>query len=271
MFPIIQIGPAAVQVPGLIILVGIWLGIVVMERKFKDSASAEQERKTGIVEKNILNNLILIALLAVVLGARLSFIIQYPSAFVGNPLNILSPNPGLLDFKSGIVIGGLAALVYGRSKRLNFVETLDALTPFFGVISIAIHFSNMASGNAFGSPTDLLWAINLWGETRHPTQVYEFLGSCIILWLIWPGRYQNFYSVTGRRFLIFVSTSALARIFFEAFRGDSTLLPLGIRSAQVIAWFILLGSLWGLWKLAGKKGISSKLPEISPDSDNQEM
>ena len=267
MFPIIQLGPLAMQTPGLIILVGIWLGILVMERMFRDRNSAN---RTGNLNKNVLNNLILIALLATVLGARLSYVIRYPAAFASSPMSIFSPNPGLLDFSSGLVIGCLAAFIYGRRKKLPLLGTLDALTPFFSVLSLAIHLSSLASGNAFGSPTNLPWAIYHWGEMRHPTQVYELIVSGIILWFVWPGRLPVYYSVAGRRFLVFVSASALARIIFEAFRGDSVLLPFGIRSAQVLAWLILLAGLWRLRKLSPDIGTSSTPPDsltglVNPD------
>ena len=32
MFPVLQIGPLALQTPGLLILIGIWVGLSVMER-----------------------------------------------------------------------------------------------------------------------------------------------------------------------------------------------------------------------------------------------
>jgi prolipoprotein diacylglyceryltransferase len=53
-------------------------------------------------------------------------------------------------------------------------------------------------------------------------------------------------------FLSFVASSALARLFLEAFRGDSLLLAGGLRAAQVEAWIILAASLYGLYRLQKK-------------------
>jgi len=47
----------------------------------------------------------------------------------------------------------------------------------------------------------------------------------------------------GQRFLTFLTLSAGARLFLEAYRGDSVLWG-GFRSAQVIAWLILAICLW---------------------------
>ena len=33
MFPILQLGPLALQVPGLLLLVGLWIGTLVVERE----------------------------------------------------------------------------------------------------------------------------------------------------------------------------------------------------------------------------------------------
>jgi prolipoprotein diacylglyceryltransferase len=51
----------------------------------------------------------------------------------------------------------------------------------------------------------------------------------------------------GYRFLYFVALIAGARLFLEAFRGDSVLIGPGIRSVQVAAWAVLAAGLVGLW------------------------
>jgi prolipoprotein diacylglyceryltransferase len=43
---------------------------------------------------------------------------------------------------------------------------------------------------------------------------------------------------------LFVALTAGARLFLEAFRGDSTLLFGGIRLAQTIAWMVLAMTLF---------------------------
>jgi len=57
---------------------------------------------------------------------------------------------------------------------------LDALTPGLAAVMIAIGLAHIASGDAFGSPADLPWAIQLWGARRHPTQIYETLAAALI-------------------------------------------------------------------------------------------
>jgi phosphatidylglycerol:prolipoprotein diacylglycerol transferase len=236
MFPILQIGPLAIQVPGLVLLLGAWSGL----------ALAEKHASQRGIPAGLLNNLVFVAMITGVIGARLAYVIRYPEIFTANPVGLISLNPGLLDLWGGLVTAVVGASIYAQRKGLNFRPSLDALTPLLSVFAIALGLSNLASGQAFGSPTDLPWGIELWGSKRHPTQAYEILAAGLILFLLWPGRLRWQNAQPGRYFLSYLALSALARLFLETFRGDSALLPGGFRLAQVVAWSLLAISLWKL-------------------------
>jgi prolipoprotein diacylglyceryl transferase len=241
MAPILNIGPLAIQLPGLILLLGLWLGL----------SLAERHSATRGVSANTLYNLVFVSLIAGAIGARLAYIARYPSAFSANPLSVISLNPGLLDPVGGVASALLAALIYGQRKSIGFWQALDALTPVFAVLSVAMSLANLASGAGFGSPTNLPWGIPLWGAVRHPTQIYETLAAAIILAILWPGRERARSLQTGVYFLSFAAVTSASRLFLEAFRGDSQLLPSGIRAAQLVAWLVLAACLWGIYKLQG--------------------
>jgi len=242
MLPILQIGPLAIQLPGLIILAGIWAGLSLAERKaFRYGVNA-----------NDLYNLVFTALIAGIVGARLFFALRYPAAFISSPLSLLSLNPGLLDLWGGFAAGFIAALIYGQRKALPFWATMDALTPGLALFAVALGLAHLASGSAFGAPSDLPWAVELWGARRHPAQIYEIVGAALVLLAIWPGRGILLSDQPGTTFLTFLALTAALRIFLEAFRGDSTLLLNGLRSAQIAAWLVLAISLWALGKRRGE-------------------
>ena len=111
-------------------------------------------------------------------------------------------------------------------------------------MAIALHLSNLASGNAFGSPTQVAWAIELWGAKRHPIQAYEALVAIIILVILLRTIRAAKSQPGGLVVLVFLALSAGARLFLEAFRGDSIVLPNGWRVAQLSAWLILAICLW---------------------------
>ena len=174
MFPIINIGPLAIQVPGLALILGLYLGL----------SLAERYSNRHNISSNTLYNLVFIVLIAGVVGARLTYVLHHPDAFAGEPLNILSLNPALLDLFGGIVGATIASMIYGQRQKLTLWSTLDALTPAFAVFSVAIGIAHLASGDAFGAPTELPWGIELWGAKRHPTQIYESIAATIILVLL---------------------------------------------------------------------------------------
>lgn len=227
MFPILHIGPLALQAPGLILIVGIWLGLLIIERYagcFK-------------INPNLLYNLVLVGLLAGVLGARLGYAIQYGSAFVADPLSLFSLTPTMLNPQIGILIGVLAAGVYGQRRGMSLWPTLDALTPGLSLFMIALHLANFASGDAFGTPAAIPWTVNLWGEARHPVQIYELLAALLIAAALLPKKSSP--DISGAYFWTFIALTALARLFFEYFRGDAVTLLWNIRLSQCVAWFVL--------------------------------
>jgi len=229
MFPTIQIGPLSLQVPGLVLLIGLWFGLSLSERRARQLGE----------NPGHLYNLVFIALIAGLVGARLSYAVTYPGAFSASPLSLISINSGLLDPIAGASIAAGAAAIYIYRKQLPLWATLDALTPLFAVMAIAIGVSHLASGNAFGKPTDLPLGIQLWGEIRHPTQIYEIILASLILIAILLVDKTSWSHVPGNTFITYIALSAFSRIFLEAFRGDSILIGSGLRTAQLIAWVLL--------------------------------
>ncbi len=244
MFPILQIGPVALQAPGLILLISLWIGITLAEKSAK---------LHGLSAEN-LSNLILIALLSGIIGARLIYAADYPSAFAENPLNLLSLSTKLLDLSGGIAAAIVAALIYTQRKTMPLWQTLDALVPFFGMLAIGLSLANLASGNAFGAETNLPWGIELWNAKRHPIQIYTLLAAFLTLNLLYPPK-QERPRPAGKIFLRFVAFTAAYTLFLEAFRGDNVLILFGVRSTQLLAWFSLAAAFIILDK---KKHIANK-------------
>jgi phosphatidylglycerol:prolipoprotein diacylglycerol transferase len=229
----------AIQLPGLIILLGIWLGLTLAER-FSE--------KNGVAS-NTLYNLVFIAMVGGVIGARLSYLIRYPEFFLENPSSIISLNANLFDPVGGFATGLILATIYISRKRLPLWAVLDSLTPFLAVMAVALGLSHLSSGNAYGMESDVLWGIELWGARRHPTQIYETGFAVLILIILWPGWSFWKNKPSGLYFLTFTGLSAVARILNETFRADSALLPGGIRIAQLVAWLILGICLYGIYRL----------------------
>jgi phosphatidylglycerol:prolipoprotein diacylglycerol transferase len=229
MLPILHIGPLAIQLPGLLLLLGLWLGLSLAEK---------HSHRYGIAPNKIYT--ISIAMLgAAVISARLIYVIKNLSAFAHNLSGIISLNLDLFDPWGALLGVGLVAIYFIRRDKLNPWSLLDALTPALAVMLTASNLSNLASGKGFGAPSSLPWAIYLYGDWRHPTQLYETLAAGIVLAIYWPGTRNANFRIPGMFGLCVIAAAAAYRLFLEAFRGDSILTSGGFRSAQLITWLIL--------------------------------
>ena len=238
MLPILNLGPLAIPVPALVLLAGLWLCIYLAEK---------YARVFGLSTSKI-SNLIVLMLVSGLIGARLSYIIRFSEAFFQNPIDILSRSPGLLDPSGGIALGVIVGLIYGQKKGLPLWQTLDTLTPGLAALAICIGVAHLAAGDAFGMPTQIPWRIYLWGEYRHPTQIYEITLFALLFIFIVSNTNKWRAAIPGMLFLIFLASSAVINLVVEAFRGDSLLYLDTFRTVQLISWLVLALSLWGIRK-----------------------
>ncbi len=215
----------------ILLLAALWIGLALAERR--------SERHN--VSKEALNNLVFYSLFGYILGGRLLYALSNLPVFLQSPLSLFSLNLDLFDPWAALAAACLVGLVYGSRQKLTFWSGLDALTPLFATLAVGLSLTHLAAGTAFGSPTQLPWGIELWNATRHPTQIYELIASLLILGWLW---FPKADSPPGILFLTFAALTAAARLFLEAFRGDSTLIFGGLRFAQVIAWIVLAAVLF---------------------------
>ncbi len=165
MLPTISIGSFLLQTPGLAVLIGVWIG----------SALIEKEAERHSLNKDTLTTLILVSFIAGILGSRLAYAARVPNVYWDNPLGLFALNSTALDPWGGLFIGLITALVIGQRKKLPVRPTLDTLALGGAAFMIALAVSHILSGDAFGSATQVPWAINLWDEYRHPVQIYELI------------------------------------------------------------------------------------------------
>ena len=257
MLPVLHIGRLAIQTPGLVLLVGIWLGLWLSEKKCTGSA----------IKPETINNLEFAGLIAMVVGGRLAYSAEHLTAFIKSPGSLVSLNLALFDLPAGLVIGLVVSIWYAIRHRLEFLSLLDTLTPGLAMFMVALSLADLASGNAYGKPVHLPWSIFLWGEWRHPTQIYDLIGSLIILLFKViiplyrkPGNHAS--STSGLDFLEFTAWSATLQVFLGAYRGDGYLVAGQVYVLQVASWFVLAACLVFLgWRRKQARG-SSKEKEI---------
>lgn len=228
MFPILSIGPLAIQTPGLVLIIGVYISVLVVEK---------QSIRHGLKASDG-SNIIFIYLLSTILIGRLSYVFQFPSIFLENPLSLFSLSPSFFDFNSGLILSVLVVLAYIQKKRLSLLRVLDALTLPLLIFLIFFFFSLLASGDLYGKPSSLPWAIYLWGTTRHPLQIYYIIALIPVIAI------NILYSRQETRpgFLFFqtgISLSILV-IFLDYFNGNPNNMISKFNILQSIAWISLI-------------------------------
>lgn len=232
MLPYIHLGPLLLQTPGLALLIGVWVGL---------SLSEKEAKRTG-ANSNHIYNLILLGLVAGVLGARLGYAVRYLNAYLQSPLSLFSLNTDTLSADIGLISGLLIAWIYSQRKALPLRSTLDILAPGLAAFMLFLGIAHLLSGDAFGAPTSMPWSIYLWNEYRHPSQIYEIISALIILAVALKRPLHELG--TGLNFILVITLHAGARLFLEAFRGDSLIWFNGLRAAQVVSLLLLLFAIW---------------------------
>jgi phosphatidylglycerol---prolipoprotein diacylglyceryl transferase len=237
MFPIINLGPLAIQAPGLILLISLFLGIWLTGNLAKSLGTNGEA----------IENTLLIALIAGLISARIGFLLQNPDVFLENPLSIVSLTPSMLNRNFGILAGFLAGLISAQKSTLPLWPTLDTLTPLITLLFMGLHLANYASGNAFGLPTSLPWGVQLWGALRHPVQLYAlFLSLCAFFWLWMRTKRLKItgFLQSGNLFFWVMTILAVITLLTRAFIAEKILL--GQLDVMQLFAFILLVIFLGL-------------------------
>jgi prolipoprotein diacylglyceryltransferase len=228
MFPILNIGPLAIQTPGLLIIIGIYISILVVEKL----------SKRYLLNPNDVSNLIFLYLISTIIIGRLSYIFKFPSIFFENPLSIFSISPSLFDFTSGLILALLVVLIFIQKKKLPLQRILDSLSLPLLIFLIFVFLALFASGNFYGKPSSLAWSISLWGTTRHPLQIYYIIGLIPVIAI--NINLSKRKLISGQLFFRTVFYLAILVVFLDYFNGNPNNLILKVNILQVIAWLVMV-------------------------------
>lgn len=228
MLPTLSIGPLVIPTTPLVYLVGIWVSLSVVERA---------ARKLNLnVEATY--SATAVSLAGGFIGARIVFVILHWPAYRSNLSGIVWPITSGYDLWGGLIIALISAFFYSRAKGLPPLPTLDAVAP--GLISglIAISFADFLGGPGYGTETGVPWAINVFGITRHPVQIYEILFgiAALAIWRI--SLYRRLFP--GQLFLSTVAIYSAGRLFVDTYRANAWLTATGFHILQMVSLLFLL-------------------------------
>lgn len=218
---------------GVIIGIGLVLGFLYASREAK---------KCGISQDDFLN-MFLIGVPSAIICARLYYVIFSWSSYKDNLTEIFNIRGGGIAIYGGVIGASAAVLIYCLRKKINKGMVFDILSVGLLIGQAVGRWGNFVNGEAFGSATDLPWAMTIKQSGRvianfvHPTFLYESLFNALgVLVLCLYKRKKTF---DGEIFCGYMVWYGLTRVVVEGLRADS--LYLGpVRVSQLLSAVLVL-------------------------------
>jgi phosphatidylglycerol:prolipoprotein diacylglycerol transferase len=222
MFPTLSLGSISLPTYPFFFLLAFWGGLWL---------AAFQARRWGLDGDHIYNAG-LYAFLGGIIGARLWFVLSHWQNYASNLTQALSLSRSALSLGAGLIVGALIVWIYLQRNRLATGAYLDAFAPGLALALVIGHVGAFLGGEGLGATAAVPWAVEIAGTGRHPVQLYEALGSLIIL----AGLYFNrFRPWPGFQFWLLVALYGLVRLLLEIFRARPVLMGNGYLLVQVVA------------------------------------
>lgn len=251
------IGPLPLRWYGIIIVAGILLGGYVASR---------EARRRGENTDRVWDALIIVAI-AGIIGARLYHVLSTPAGcnevipgcgwpwYSQHPADIvLLMTQGGLGIFGALIVGGLAAFIYIRSKKLSFARYLDIAAPAILVGQAIGRWGNFVNQELYGPPTTLPWGIPIDAAHRygaftdlaqypvettrfHPDFLYESVLNIIgFVVLVLVARKFAQRLKEGDLILLYMIWYPIVRILVESLRPDAwTVGGGGLATAQLVS------------------------------------
>jgi phosphatidylglycerol:prolipoprotein diacylglycerol transferase len=242
--------PIALQIGSLKIY---WYGIIISSAIIIATLLAMGEAKRQKLDPDHILNLVLVAVPAAFVGARLYYVVFEWERYAGNWLEIVAVWHGGLAIHGGLLGGLLAGIFYIRKRKLSFWQLADIAAPSIILGQAIGRWGNFFNQEAHGGvvsqefigrfPQFIQDGMFIQGQYYHPTFLYESLWNLsVFLFLLWYR--QKPVKHRGRVFFAYLALYSLGRFFIEGLRTDSLMLG-PFRIAQLVSLSLILVAVIG--------------------------
>lgn len=189
-----------------------------------------------IVQDDILDLTIFLIPLSII-GARAYYVIFSYDNYRGDFIQMLNLRAGGLAIHGGIIAGVIVSYIVARHKKIKFPKLADLIMPQVALAQSIGRWGNFFNSEAHGGPTDLPWAINVYGEKVHPTFLYESIWCLLIfIFLVKISKKRKF---DGQIALLYAMLYSFERFWVEGLRTDSLMIG-QFRQAQVLSLMVFV-------------------------------
>ena len=212
----VAIGPLAIRWYSLAYIVGLVVGWRYCRRLVA--------RSPGRLTPEALDDFLLWATLAVVLGGRLGSVLFYNFGYyLEHPLEILYVWRGGMSFHGGFLGVLIATWLFARKRGLGFFDLADIVVCAAPIGLFLGRIANFINGELYGRVTDVPWAMVFPRDSealpRHPSQLYEAgLEGAVLFLALWLLVRRGWLERGGALSGAFLVGYALARLAAEFFR-----------------------------------------------------
>ena len=229
-----QLGPFPVSSFGVFLLVAFVVGILLLRAR---------TARWGWDGGEVLD-LSLYSIIGGVIGARISYVLVNLRDFAADwARGFTSWRDAGLAFYGALAGGALVAWLYSRRRGWRLGWLADAAAPGLALGYAIAMIGTLLYGLNYGRAASLPWAVVLFGEARHPTQLYLMLAALIIFAIVFPAVDRP--HAPGRVFWAFLCLYGIARVVIEVFMDSPHVVgPLTLAQAMSLAVAILSAIMW---------------------------
>lgn len=230
-------GPIAVSIAGFDIR---WYGILIASGALLALyISYRRAPIYGLAPDDVLD--IVLGILPMgILGARIYYVIFNWAYYSQSPSEIINIRNGGLAIHGGLILGMITAYVICRYKKISFIDIADLILPSVALAQAIGRWGNFFNNEAYGTKTNLPWAIIVDGKSVHPTFLYESIW-CLMIFIALSYAYKR-RKFPGQIACLYGLLYAPERFLVEGLRTDSLMIGF-LRQAQVISIVIFVSSL----------------------------
>lgn len=257
----LELGPLKIQWYGFLIGVGALLGYLL----------ANHEGKKRGLPKDTFADLLIFALPAAIVGARLYYVIFRWEHYAHNPLKVFAIWEGGLAIHGGLIAAVLVGYFFAKKRGLSFWKLADIAAPSILLGQAIGRWGNFMNQEVFGREVSREFLENLMlpefiinqmyievnGTYAYyePTFLYESLWNLLGVVVLLILRRVNLRR--GELFITYAIWYSVGRFFIEGIRTDYLLIFGVLKTAQVVSIItIIVGIILIIYRR--KKGLADK-------------
>ncbi len=154
-----QIGPIPIYSYGLMMAIAFLVADFLVAREFKRLR----------LNVNYANEMVVLAVVSGIIGAKILYLLENFSDFIESPLEMIF-SAGGLTWYGGFILAFIVLFAYVKRKKLPILKVMDAVSPAvalgYGIGRIGCHLSGDGD---YGIPTSLPWGTIYANGTLKPT------------------------------------------------------------------------------------------------------